>query len=287
MFTVRPTSHRPVSCRRGLGTFGIALVLSAVAVAVAAGVDASASTIERGAAASGSAPLCSSLAARELISTDRTNYGPGAVVRMTSSIRNTAQTVCALWLGPTSPSFTVGNSRGIEVWNNCYANDQPGACAQYLIRRNLPPGATYSKTVTWDQRTGAVPTRVPVGIYQISTRFAGVVGNRAVRIKITATPTPRTTIVTEADSGRSYTLHRSDRLIVRLSGPSIYSWTKAMSSNQAVLQRMGGSTGRTTTTTFVARGKGRAKVTATANPNCYPECLAPSRLFVVSISVVR
>jgi len=101
----------------------------------------------------------------------------------------------------------------------------------------------------------------------------------------TATPS-RTITVTQADSGRSYALHRGDHLIVQLTGPSFYIWTEPSSSNQAVLQRTGGSTGATASAAFVARSTGKATVSAIDNPNCYPQCLPPSRLFEVGVSVV-
>jgi len=39
--------------------------------------------------------------------------------------------------------------------------------------------------------------------------------------------------------------------------------------------------------TFIALAIGQVEVTATDNPNCYPECLAPSRLVQVTVSVVN
>jgi hypothetical protein len=102
-------------------------------------------------------------------------------------------------------------------------------------------------------------------------------------------PTPatasRTVTVTGADSGRSIALHRGDRLIAQLSGPSPYTWTEPISSNQAVLQRTAGSSGSTATATFVVRAKGKVQVTAIDNPDCYPQCLPPSRVFEVGVSV--
>ena len=97
--------------------------------------------------------------------------------------------------------------------------------------------------------------------------------------------TTRTITVTAADSGRSLTLHRGERLAVQLTGPTLYTWTEPASSNMAVLQRKSGSSGGQASALFVATRTGRAMVTATDNPNCYPECLPPSRLFQVSLSV--
>lgn len=101
-----------------------------------------------------------------------------------------------------------------------------------------------------------------------------------------STTSSRTITVTQADSGHSYTLYRNDRLIVKLSGPSFYTWTEPASSDQSVLHRTEGSSGSKATGTFVVQEKGKAEVTAIDNPNCYPQCLPPSRLFEVSVSVV-
>jgi hypothetical protein len=94
-----------------------------------------------------------------------------------------------------------------------------------------------------------------------------------------------TTTVTEADSGRSYQLHRGDRLVVNLAGPAIYTWTEPASSNGAVLSRTSGSPGASAGAVFVAAAGGQAVVSATATPNCYPRCLPPTRLFQVNVSV--
>ena len=98
-------------------------------------------------------------------------------------------------------------------------------------------------------------------------------------------PSPGTITVTQADSGRSYALHTGDRLVVQLSGPSNYTWTEPTSSDQAALQSTGGSSGASASAGFLAVAMGTVKVTATDNPNCYPKCLAPSRLFEVTVSV--
>ena len=107
----------------------------------------------------------------------------------------------------------------------------------------------------------------------------------------TSAPLPgqgRTVTVTEADSGKSYTLHRGDHLVVQLQGNS-YEWTEPASSNDAVLHRTSGSSGTTATATFSATGDGKADVTSTGDAPCRkstPPCMVPSRLFQVSVTVV-
>ena len=91
--------------------------------------------------------------------------------------------------------------------------------------------------------------------------------------------------MTEADSGKSYVLHRGDRMVVNLTGPAIYTWTEPASSNGVVLARTSGSSGATAGAVFAAAADGQASVSAADNPNCYPQCLPPTRLFQVSVSV--
>ncbi len=280
MSRLHATPSRTYSLEGAVGAVWIVLV----ALVGTNGVAAPASGTGRGAAVGySSAPMCASSAVREVASTNRKSYGPGSIVKMTSSIRNKSKTTCSVLVGPTSPSFSVTNSRGVDVWNNCYADDQPGACPEYLIARNLKPGATYSGTVAWDHRSGKPPDGLPVGGYELTTHFVGIAGNHSSRFQLTSS---RTITVTQADSGRSYTVRVGDRLVVQLSGPSIYTWTEPVSSDQAVLRRTWGTSGSEATATFVAEAKGEVKVTATDNPNCYPQCLAPSLLFVVSVSVL-
>ena len=98
-------------------------------------------------------------------------------------------------------------------------------------------------------------------------------------------PPPHTVTITDTDSGHSVTMHKDDGLDVELSGPSSYTWTEPLSSDQSVLRKVSGSSGATANAVFVAVGTGTATVTATDNPNCYPQCLAPSRAFQVTVSV--
>ena len=141
-------------------------------------------------------PACSSADVREVVSTSQQSYGPGVMVVMKSSVRNTSSKTCIVAVGPTSPSLTVTNSKGVVVWNNCYANDQSGACALYLVAQTLRPGATYAKTVAWDQRSGQPPARVPTGTYQLTAQFSGIAGNHATRFQLTTTASPRSITVT-------------------------------------------------------------------------------------------
>jgi hypothetical protein len=205
---------------------------------------------------------------------------------MTASIHNTSTQTCSVAIGATSPSFIVDNSSGVEVWSNCGGAGEFRACALYLMLETLQPGGTYTKTATWDQRSGAMATRVPVGVYELTAHFDVVTGQASTKFNLTALAPPRIIHVTLADSGHSYSLSRGTRLVVQLSGPTIYIWTEPVSSNPAVLKGTGGSSGSAATATFVAEMTGKARVTAVGSATCSPLCLMPSRLFTLSASVV-
>jgi hypothetical protein len=96
----------------------------------------------------------------------------------------------------------------------------------------------------------------------------------------------RTILVTQADNGHTYRLHKGDGLQVQLSGLSGVIWTEPASSNQGVLERTGGSSGATATGTFVARSDGKAQVTALGTPNCSGACPTYIVEFHVNVVVV-
>src|ERR1039458_5824919 len=236
--------------------------------------------------ASAPSSSCRPSAIRETASTNQPSYGPGTIVKMTASIRNTSDRACRVIVGGTSPSFSVTNSSGAKVWGTCNADVPPEACPLYLIDEILKPGHTYSKTESWDQLSGTPSTPAFAGAYKLTANFNGVAGHASTSFKLTSASSATTITATQVDSGRQYTLHRGDHLVVRLTGPSIYTWTAPLSSNQAILQRTISSPGSTSITTFVAETTGDVTVTATDNPNCYPQCLPPSRVFELRVSVV-
>ena len=91
-----------------------------------------------------------------------------------------------------------------------------------------------------------------------------------------------TVTVNAADSGATFNLRRGDRLVINLTGPTLYTWTVPVVSAPTVLDRLSGAPGRAT---FVAMGAGTTSVSAVDNPNCYPACLPPSRVFEVHVVV--
>ena len=97
--------------------------------------------------------------------------------------------------------------------------------------------------------------------------------------------TPRTVTVSQSDGGRHFTLRRGDRLRLRLLGPTIYTWTAPTASPNGVLRRISSTGGVSAHALFSAAAPGRSEVRTVDNPNCYPQCLPPSRLFYVIVTV--
>jgi len=132
------------------------------------------------------APQCRTSAVRIVATTNRRSYGPGETVLLTSSITNTSKKPCTVWIG-FSPSAVVTNDKGVEVWNRCWAHDEPGACSMVLARDRLNPGGLYSETDRWDQRSGIpgkVPIRVPAGTYRFATQYQGIAAIVSVRFEL-------------------------------------------------------------------------------------------------------
>ena len=99
---------------------------------------------------------------------------------------------------------------------------------------------------------------------------------------------PGTLTLTEADAGRSITVHRGETVVVQLHAMQAYVWSAPRSSNQAVMvqrsasQSSNGDAGGS----FAAIATGTADLSATENPRCYPQCLPPSRYWSVHITVI-
>jgi len=132
-----------------------------------------------------SAPLlCAASMVRIAALTNRRSYGPGETVVLTSSITNTSKSTCTILLGGSSPSLIVTSSKGVEVWDRCWFNDEPGACSMILVAHRLDPGQTYTERARWDQRSGTPskrPVRVSPGTYHLSTHYEGIAGTASVR----------------------------------------------------------------------------------------------------------
>jgi hypothetical protein len=162
-------------------------------------------------------------------------------------------------------------------------------------------GTTVAPSAGGSPTTFAVPTSTATGDPGAAP-VPAVAGSTALTTPVSPRPAPATvapttvtpttvtlgsvtTTVTESDSGRSYVLRRGDRLVVNLNGSPIYTWTAPTSSNSLVLPRTTASPGATASSVFLAAVDGQSSVSAVDNPNCYPGCLPPSRLFKVSVTV--
>jgi hypothetical protein len=115
---------------------------------------------------------------RESLSTNAKTYAPGTSVKMTVSIRNLSPKTCSVAIGPTSPSVSIINAQGAVVWNNCYAGDQPGACAMFLMLHTLKPKGLYSFSKSWNQRGGSTSTFAARGTYELTSHFSGLGPNK-------------------------------------------------------------------------------------------------------------
>jgi len=102
-------------------------------------------------------------------------------------------------------------------------------------------------------------------------------------------------VITEADNGKTFTLHRGDQGIeVQLSNDNV--WTEPQASSAQVLTRTDGSTNSdgSARATFMATGDGQATVSAngTSHPlpceTANPPCMVPDHIvhFQVTVNVV-
>jgi hypothetical protein len=129
---------------------------------------------------------CRTSQVRETLTTNARSYLPGASVVMRVSIRNVSSHSCSVAVGPTSPSMSVLNAKGTEVWNNCYAGDQPGACAMFLMLRTLKSNTAYTLTKTWNQQTGSTQKFVARGRYVLTSNVSGVGSEKKVDFTLAA-----------------------------------------------------------------------------------------------------
>ncbi len=121
---------------------------------------------------------CRTSQVRETLKTSARSYPVDATVKMTLTIHNESTVACTVAIGPTSPSLTVINAKGVVVWNNCYAHDRPGACAQFMMLHIMSAQGSYTFSKTWNQRSGSVSHFVPRGTYTLTSNYyeAGSVG---------------------------------------------------------------------------------------------------------------
>ncbi len=208
-------------------------------------------------------------------------YTSGTLVHVTVALHNHSAIACSFATGPFSPNFVLTNSAGVTVWGSCWFGGGPAPCADYLLHRTLAPGATFRDRLTWDQRTGHPDLAVLAGRYTFNANFLGKALHSTTSFVLTR---PSSVTVTLADSGRHYVLAVGDLLTVNLSAPSLI-WTAAVSSDPRVLISLPEMNPVAGLFAFRALAPGTARVSAVGNPVCYPECLMPSRLFFVTVTV--
>jgi len=212
---------------------------------------------------------------------DQSVYTSGTTVHVTVALHNHSAIACSYATGPFSPNFVLTNSAGVTVWGSCWFGGRPAPCAYYLLHRTLAPGATYRDRLTWDQRTGHPDLAVPAGRYAFNANFLGLTHRATTSFVLTRS---RSVTVTLADSGHHYALAVGDLLTARLiASPMV--WTAAVSSDPRVLMSLPEMNLVAGLFVFRALAPGTARVSAVGNPACYPQCLMPSRLFFVDVTV--
>ncbi|MFI5035086.1 MAG: hypothetical protein ACHQFZ_02645 [Acidimicrobiales bacterium] len=234
------------------------------------------------AASSAQPPTCAPGDVALSATPDRSHYAPGTLVHVTIVLRNHSPAACSFATGTFSPAYSLVNPAGVTVWGACWFNGGPAPCAYVLVHRVLAPGATYAVRLTWDQRSGHPDQLVPAGRYRFTASFAGL---RLIARTAFTLSRPRDVALSSTDSGRHVTLAVGDQVEVNLPSSGIYVWTTPRTSNSHVLSPVAGGHGPPGVTLFRARAVGSATLNATANPSCYPECLAPSRLWRVTVTV--
>ena len=95
------------------------------------------------------------------------SFHAGVVVRNVLHITNNGA-ACSVTISASSPAFTITNSAGVLEWNNCFSAGVAGACSMAAYQRSVGAHQTIAQAVSWDQTSGAMRHRVPVGTYRIS-----------------------------------------------------------------------------------------------------------------------
>jgi hypothetical protein len=249
----------------------VTLVLAAFPVLI------SAATV----AAAANPPTCTSNEVALSATPEHLLYTSGDLVHVTAALHNHSATACSFATGPSSPNFILANSTGVTVWGSCWFGGGPAPCPDYLLHRNLGPGATYRDRLTWDQRTGRPDLDVPAGRYTFKAGLPGPNLRAATSFVLTRT---HDVTVTQADSGHHYVLAVGDLLTLRLRTSPLV-WTTATSSDPRVLVQLSEMNPVAGYFVFRALASGSARVSSVGNPSCYPQCLMPSRLYFVTVTV--
>jgi hypothetical protein len=144
------------------------------------------STNAAGAQESSRVASCRVSQVRESLSLSAKSYAPGTPVKMTVSIYNLSSKSCGVAVGPTSPSLSIANAQGVVFWNNCYSDDQPGACAMFLTLHVLKPKTSYRFSRAWNQRGGPKLAFVARGTYEVTARLSGLTSPQKIEFVLMA-----------------------------------------------------------------------------------------------------
>ena len=209
-------------------------------------------------------------------------YGPGVVIVLRVRATNVGSAPCALAVGASAPALTITGPTGRVVWRSCEVTGVPQPCPQFLVARVLTPGASLGAAARWDQLTGP-STRAAPGPYRVTARWGGAVATTTVRLVAASTRALRLGL---ADDGGWFSLVVGGRLTLRLAGGTPYRWTAPTATPAGPLGAIASAGGEAAAATLVARRPGVVRVSVIGTPVCYPQCLLPSRLFRVTVSVV-
>lgn len=226
----------------------------------------------------GPSASCTNAQLRTAASTNRPTYPTSATVHVRAVITNVSTHSCSVVVGGTSPTFTIYNPAGVAQWSYCSSLVQPEMCPQYLRVVNLAPKASYSTTNSWAMATATNSNPPAAGLYRLHVVFSGVAQLANAYFDVgPSLDAPR--VITGVQSGTHVTLRAGDYVLFR-PNESIYRWSAVRSSNPKVLVTSASSPVR-----FWALSVGTATLRATGTPKCYPQCLVPSRLFQLTVTV--
>jgi hypothetical protein len=171
-----------------------------------------------------------------------------------------------------------------------YADDVYRLTRGPALSRHIPALAAAGIGVLVAAALGA-------GVYGLTSRsvHAPVVGGLTSPSPSPSTlpvPPPAGPVVTDENNGQTIHISVGETLWVELRGNGFYNWTTPATDDPRGLPRTGTScppaapnSAGTACAAFRGAAAGQAHVTATGTPKCYPQCLAPSRLYEITVIV--
>lgn len=221
---------------------------------------------------------CAPSALTVLTWTDYASYAPTTPVTFTTTVRNGGTSACRVTLGGTSPLVTVRTAAGAVAWASCGVTTP---CPLYLMVVTLAPGASHVQTWKWNQQTkGVLAAR---GTYVVSTSASGAKSTLATTFRLGTRSAQPTVVADLAGNSARVTIARGATLVVRLGARGPYLWSAPTSSSPLTKRLSLG--GATALALFVARATGSAVVRSTGTPACYPQCLMPSQLYQLRVTI--